>query len=80
MIQVNVRTNGTRRTVTVDPNVGTPKSVFAEIGVGTSNAQINLDGTIMTATDLNSTFTALGVADDSSVALNSVVKADGANK
>ena len=56
MIQVNVRTNGTRRTVTVDPNVGTPKSVFAEIGVGTSNAQINLDGTILTATDLNSTF------------------------
>ena len=64
MIQVNVRTNGTRRTVTVDPNVGTPKSVFAEIGVGTSNAQINLDGTILTATDLNSTFAALGVADD----------------
>jgi len=41
---------------------------------------INLDGTILSAVDINSSFEALGVQDGSSVNLNCIIKADGARK
>lgn len=79
MIRVIVKTNTTRREVTASVN-NTPKSVFDDMGVSTAGAVANLNGTTLNATDLNSTFEALGVQDGSTVNLNSIVKADGANK
>lgn len=79
MIQVRVKTNTARKTVNAEIN-STPKAVLDEIGVGTNGAAINLNGTILTATDLNAEFSALGVADGSVVDLNSIVKADGAQE
>lgn len=78
MIQVMVRNSTSVRTITTEVT-STPAKAFAEAGIDTSNAKVNLDGQILTATDMNSTFAALGVNDGSSVKLNGVVKADGAN-
>lgn len=77
MIQVQVRTNTTRKTRNVDVN-STPASVFDELEISPAGSMINLNGTILTATDMQSTFAALGVTDGSTVNLNSIVKADGA--
>ena len=76
MIQVNVRTNTVRKSVNKEISA-TPASVLDEMGLSASGAQINLGGTILSATDLNSTFEALGITDNTSVNLNSIVKADG---
>lgn len=77
MIKVYVKTNSIRKDVTTDVTA-TPASVFSDLGASTAGAAVNLNGTILTATDLNSSFEALGVADGSTVNLNSIVKADGA--
>lgn len=79
MIQVNVRTNTARKTKNTDLN-STPAQVLGDLDIGTAGAMINLDGTILSAVDLNSTFEALGVQDGSTINLNSIVKADGAKK
>lgn len=79
MIQVNVRTNTTRKTCNVEVT-DTPKSVFDSVGVDVSRSMTNLNGVTLTATDLNSTFAALGVSDGTTANLNSIVKADGAAK
>lgn len=79
MISINVRTNTARRTVSEDIT-STPKKVFEELGIDTKGGMVNLDGTILSATDLNSTFEQLGVSDGRSVNLNSVVKGDGASR
>lgn len=78
MIKVVIKTNTMRRDVTAEPNA-TPRAIFDDFGVDTSGSVVNLNGTILSATDLNSTFEALGVSDGSTVNLNSIVKADGAN-
>ncbi len=77
MIKVLVKTNTTRKEVTAEIT-STPKAVFSEMGVSVSGAVVNLNGTILSATDLNSNFAALGVADGTTINLNSIVKADGA--
>lgn len=79
MIKVLVKTNTTRREVTADVTQ-TPGAVFNDMGVSVAGAVVNLNGTILTATDLNTPFETLGVQDGTSVNLNSIVKADGANK
>lgn len=79
MIKLYVKTNTARREVTADVTA-TPASVFNDMGVSTAGASINLNGTILSATDLNSSFSALGVADGATANLNSIVKADGAKK
>lgn len=76
MIKVIVKTSTTRKEVTTETSA-TPASV---LGAGVAGAHVNLNGVILSATDLNSTFEALGVQDGSIVNLNSIVKADGANK
>lgn len=77
MIQINVKTNGTRRTVNKEVSA-TPQEVFDEIGVSASNAQVNINGRIISASSMDKSFAALGIEDGSVVNLNSVVKADGA--
>lgn len=77
MIQLNVRTNTTRRTITTDVT-STPRSVFTEMGIDTSTSMVNLDGAILSAEDFGKTFDRLGVADGSVANLNAIVKADGA--
>lgn len=77
MIQLNVRTNTTRRTITTDVT-STPHSVFGEMGIDTSTSMVNLDGAILSAADFKKSFEALGIADGSTANLNAIVKADGA--
>ena len=77
MIKVLVKTNTTRQEVIAEVTE-TPAQVFEEANAGVSGAMVNLNGTVLTATDLNSTFEALCVADGATVNLNSIVKADGA--
>ncbi len=79
MIKVFVKTNTTRKEVLVDVS-SSPASVFNDLGVSTASSAINLNGKILTGTELDSSFEALGVADGGSVNLNSIVKADGASK
>ena len=78
MIKVIVKTTNIRNKEVVADVTGTPKSGFDELGASVAGASVNLNGTILTATDLNSTFEALGVADGGTINLNAVVKADGA--
>lgn len=77
MIQINIRTNTVRKTVTAERS-NTPNEVFANNGLSTHGAMVNLNGTILSAVDLNATFEALGVANGSTNNLNAIVKADGA--
>lgn len=77
MIKVLVKTNTTRQEIITEAT-DTPAIVFEKANAGVSGAMVNLNGTVLTATDLNSTFEALGVADGATVNLNSIVKADGA--
>ena len=77
MIKVLVKTNTTRQEV-ITAVTKTPAQVFEDANAGVSGAMVNLNGTVLTATDLNSTFEHLGVADGATVNLNSIVKADGA--
>lgn len=78
MLSINVRTNLTRRTVSQDITA-TPRQVFDELGVDTSTSMVNLSGTILSGADFDKSFEELGVADGSTVHLNAIVKADGAN-
>jgi len=77
MIKIILKTNTARKEVTAELT-STPAEVFAEQNIGTAGATVNLNGTFLTLTDINSTFEALGVQDSSTVNLNSVIKADGA--
>lgn len=77
MISVNVRTNTTKRTVNEDITA-TPRSVFTELGVDTSTSMVNLNGTILSGSDFDNSFEALGIADGTTANLNAIVKADGA--
>jgi len=79
MVQINVSTNTARKIKNVEIT-STPAQVFSELEISTANAMINLDGTILSAVDINSSFEALGVQDGSSVNLNCIIKADGARK
>lgn len=79
MIKVLVKTNTARREIITEAE-STPNAVFNDMGVSIAGSMVNLNGTLLSATDLNSSFSALGVTDGSSVNLNSIVKADGANR
>ena len=75
MIQVTVGTNTNRRRVNVDPNL-TVKEVLEQNNVNYSATTIHLDGAPLNATEINSTFTDLGI--DSDRYLLSIVKAENA--
>ena len=75
MIQVTVGTNTNRRRVNVDPNL-TVKEVLEQNNVNYSATTIHLDGAPLNATEINSTFTDLGI--DSDCYLLSIVKAENA--
>lgn len=77
MIRVIVKSNTDRATVTVEAN-DTPNIAFAAADINPASSVCNLNGTILSATDLNSTFEQLGIADGTSCNLNAIVKADGA--
>ena len=77
MIKVIVKSNTTRREIIAEVS-DTPASVFDNAEVGTDGSMMNINGTILHAADLHSPFSALGVADGTTINLNSVVKADGA--
>ena len=77
MIKVLVKTNTMRQEVITEVTK-TPAQVFEQADAGVAGAMVNLNGTVLTATDLHSTFEALGVADGATVNLNSIVMADGA--
>lgn len=79
MIKIIVKTNTERSTVVGNVD-NTPKSVFENAGISTEGSTLNLNGTFLNATDLHSSFSALGVEDGATVSLNAIVKADGANK
>lgn len=78
MISINVRTNSNRNTVNEDITA-TPRQVFAELGIDTSTSMVNLDGTILSGADFDKTFEELNAVDGTTVSLNAIVKADGAN-
>ena len=71
MIQVTVGTNTNRRRVNV-----APKEVLEQNNVNYSATTIHLDGAPLNATEINSTFTDLGI--DSDCYLLSIVKAENA--
>lgn len=77
MIKVIVKTNTVRQDIIAEVT-DTPVATFEKANAGVSGAMVNLNGFSLTATDLNSTFEALGVADGATVNLNAIVKADGA--
>ena len=77
MIQITLRTNTIRKVVTAEVS-DTPNTVFSNNNLSTTNSMVNLNGTILGAVDINSTFAELGVADGSTNNLNAIVKADGA--
>lgn len=79
MISINVRTNTTRRTISEDITT-TPREVFDELGVDTSTSMVNLNGTILSGNDFDSTFEELGIPDGTTNNLNAIVKADGASR
>lgn len=78
MIQVIVRTNTTKKTVTVEANT-TPSTIFSDLKINPADAVINLNGTRLSAVDLQATMTDLGIKDGDTCSLNSIVKLDGAN-
>ena len=78
MIKVIVKNNVAREEV-VTETTSTPLSIFNEKGIDVAGSQVNLNGRILTSSEYSSTFEALGITDGSTVSLNSVVKADGAN-
>jgi hypothetical protein len=77
MIQITVKSNGTRRTETAEVT-STPAEIFDNIGIDTSRSMVNLDGVVLNSEGQQRTFESLGVTDGSTVTLSSVVKADGA--
>lgn len=77
MIRVTVKSNTDRATVTVEAT-DTPNAAFAAADVNPASSVCNLNGTILSATDLNSSFEQLGVSDGTTCNLNAIVKADGA--
>ena len=77
MINVAVKTNTVRRTVSADITA-TPRSVFEDLGVDISTSMINLNGVMVDASNVNKSFEGLGVEDGTTAYLNAIVKADGA--
>lgn len=78
MIQINLRTNSVRKTVTAEVTT-TPKAIFENEGLSVANAMVNLDGQILSASDLNAPISTLGIADGSgNHHLSAIIKADGA--
>jgi hypothetical protein len=77
MIQVKIKTNTLRDKIVTAEVTDTVISVFQNLGVDVSGAMTNLDGSILSNTDLHNSFAQNGVVDGATVRLNSVVKADG---
>lgn len=77
MIIIKVSDSSTRYPEqTVNENTSTPRSLFDALGVNYSRGITSLNGTILTADKLDSTFAELGINGGRAI-LNSVVKGDG---
>ncbi len=77
MIKVSVKTNTTRREITVQPST-TPLEIFAQVGANVGGCSVNINGKTLTNTELNSTLENLGYKSGDEIALGAIVKADGA--
>ena len=77
MIKVIIKTNTIRDKQVTAEVTDKVISVFEDLGVDVSGSTTNLNGTILSNTDLNASFQANGVEDGETVRLNSVVKLDG---
>ena len=79
MIKVSVKTNTTRKELSVLPTT-TPLEVFAQAGVNNvGNCSVNLNGRTLTKVELEETLENLGYKAGDEVALGAIVKADAAN-
>lgn len=75
MIQVTIGTNTNRKKVIVDSAL-TPKRVLTDNEIAYETANIHLDGSSLSASEMNSTFDDLGITD--SCFIIAVIKADNA--
>lgn len=79
MITVNIRAIGGVAKSAIVEVTSTPREVFAEKGVAIDGTTINLSGTVLSASELDSSFEDLGIGDGDTISLNSIIKADGAS-
>lgn len=77
MISLTIGTNTERKTVIVEPTQVVSEVLEAN-NVNVASAAIHLNGSLIPGCDLEETFEALGVEDDSQAMLIAVVKADSA--
>lgn len=77
MIKLTLATTAKRETVIVDVN-STPASVLDDHSVSTTGATVSLNMKLLGNSDLDKSFTDLGIAEDSEAMLSAVVKADAA--
>lgn len=74
MIQVQITSGMTRETKAVNEKTTTPKDLLIKAGVKLDGTTINLDGTVLDRTALDSTFEKLGVTPDNTYFLSAVIK------
>lgn len=77
MVQLKIRTTTTSSQVITEVG-NTPMNVFKENNIPVDGKSVQLNGMTLSVTDMNSTFEALGVADNSTAILGCVQKADSA--
>ncbi len=79
MISITIKTNNVRKSVNEDINE-TPRSVLAnQINMTVDRTrQVSLSGMQLDDEELDMTFAALGVEENSDVVLSAIVKGDGA--
>lgn len=76
MINLQLKSNTVRKTVLVDVT-STPREALTASNISTNTA-LHLNGTMIVGQDLDESFEALGVPDESEAMLISVIKADSA--
>lgn len=79
MIKVIVKSNFVRKEVTAELTQ-TPQEIFSNLGIDPAGASQTLNGSFLSAVQLNTPFESLDIQDGSVAYLSSIVKADGANK
>ena len=79
MITITIKTNNVRKSINEDINE-TPRSVLTnQVGMTVDRTrQVSLSGMQLDDEELDMTFAALGVEENSDVVLSAIVKGDGA--
>ena len=77
MIKISVKTNTTRKEI-IKELTATPEEVLNEVGADTQKGAAILDGVSLNSAKMKQTFAELGIADNATVTLSSIVKADSA--